>query len=276
MHVAVVALSRGRRWAPRESLAMAQRTAALLAADIAAFRYIALSARFRRDSSKLLVRLLDGDKNRSEDASASTPVYSRRLLSEAVHLDSTSAAGRAALAEEIVFEHPGCENLARFQNRIERMERVVNSGDPDPHLKLMLAASYAELISFATDARNSYDGDELKRKVPAARARAIQLAREALGTLPGRGSRYEAWSLAARVALGLRVEGWRRLSVRRVTDGRSQTLRRQNLPSERLASIIQPLSFALYLVRTTEMRTLFVPIVQAIVAVVPAAAPAVV
>jgi hypothetical protein len=136
--------------------------------------------------------------------------YQRPWLWRAYQLDSLGPSGNSAFAE-LIANGWGTkfECAASPTETIQRGERAIAAGHPDPMVHLEVALGYADLFSTSAGGVKQSDSDTVKAlavKAEDARLRAIEHYRQALAQVRDPGLRRTIWDKAVHLMLRLPFE----------------------------------------------------------------------
>jgi hypothetical protein len=100
-----------------------------------------------------------------------------------------------------------CSELTDFQQQRAALDSAVRTGNTDPLLQLNAAQAESDLIGYSVMHNDSGERAELRKEVPAARRRAMELYRGILARVRDRDIRRKAWIGAMMVMLDIPTGG---------------------------------------------------------------------
>lgn len=140
-------------------------------------------------------------------------IFNRVWLWKAYNLDSLGRAGHIAfvtlLARGFSETVPCARDISFYSEVIDRGEAALRRGDADPMVHYYVGAAYKSISDIGNSDRGDFvDSLPSKPEAEAARLRAIDHFRTALGSLRDKPTRRDAWEMATKLMLRTKNRPW--------------------------------------------------------------------
>jgi hypothetical protein len=191
----------------------AHQAATLLAADLVRFAAVPYPPPPRSAAGPLYDTLQSIITESDVHGFDSQNAFARPWLWKAYELDSLGRVGHLAFVRLIARgfnEDTECaQSVDYYRTMIDRGEADFRRGDTDPKVHFYVAVAYKAIFDLAQSSPGDYvDSLPPKPEGEAARVRALEHFRTALGSLQSKTRRREAWRQAARLLLRKQSSPW--------------------------------------------------------------------